>query len=161
MERAERDWPGWAATRLGAGRPGSALRAATGDLGPNDWGVPPTFGWTLTFRADRPAAPRQVRRTFRSACAFPPVRAQDVPLVARLVTPGTGAVVATEVSTHCDRPWRLLAQWLGHLGEHPLPPHVRNATVTVVAEPPVELVVFALVRASDATRVTAAGTRDS
>lgn len=167
VQRAERDWPGWAATHMDAGRPGSALASATGDFSGNDWGVDPTFGWRLTFRADRLVTPQQVRQTLRSACAFPPVQDREVRLEARLATPGIEGPVRTDVSSDCDRPVQVLTRWLRHLDGHPLPRQVRNATVTVVAEPQLqdadeeELVVFVFVRPSAATRATARSIRQN
>ena len=136
-ELAESTWPDWADTELHAGAPGSPLASARGDLNQNDWGIPPSFTWELTFRRGHPTSPQDLRETLRRTCAFDPPRLLvDHRITAHLVARGGRGGVPTGLTTDCKDRYLRGLPWLAYLDTHPFPRAVRASWVHVWASGP-------------------------
>lgn len=128
VDRIEATWRIWARDQLRAGAPGSALDAAEGVLSPNDFGVPPSFGWSLTFR-DQPGA-ADLSATLRRACAFPTTGlGNEVLVTADLTVASASWAVPAQVVATCGEPLRRLLPWLRATVGSGLPAGVRGLRV--------------------------------
>ncbi len=124
---AARDtWRDWASDELRAGDAGSALVAAEAVFTPQDWSLPPSFRWELTFPSTRPSPPLEVQSVLERACAFAAgarfMLGDD--LRVSLAVPGPVRGIPARTSTGCHPPFRGVAAWLTYLADHPLPPEV-------------------------------------
>jgi hypothetical protein len=125
----------WAATRMGAGAAGGSLIEARGDLHRNDFDVPPSFVWELTFRSDRPVAPKELARILRQACAFPLAQQQgDSRIIAAMAGRGADALVPTDLEVGCVDGLERVARRFRHLDAHPYPRDVLESHVSVVGD---------------------------
>lgn len=148
---AQDTWRDWASDKLGAGQPGGTLVAAEAHFRPQDWSLPPSFTWVLTFPSTRAGDPQEVAQVLERACDFAAGARfmQGDDLDATLAVPGTARAVPARTSARCRSSFRGVASWLTYLTDHPLPPEVGGVQWTSSLSG--RVLVTAYVRPPDAT----------
>ncbi|WP_460714311.1 hypothetical protein [Nocardioides dilutus] len=148
-------WRDWASHELRAGDADGALVAAEAHFQPQDWSLPPSFRWELTFLSTRPSPPDEVARVLEKACAFSAgarfMLGDD--LSVSLAVPAATRSVPSRMSSGCDSSIRGVATWLTYLDGHPLPPEVGG--VEFIPTTSGMVMVTAYVRPPDATAAVA------